>query len=113
MLRKITKVVHGYRKLACGEITIIVNSSCMTVHSTPSNESQAAKITRICGVERLSRWTERSVTQVYRWDYPREKGGAGGIIPSVHHQAILDGARAEGIDLAPADFFDLPEAKAS
>ena len=73
---------------------------------TPQNdETQAARITRICGVARLSKWTGRSLTQVYRWDYPRDKGGAGGIIPSVHHQAILDGARGDGIELAPADFF--------
>lgn len=77
------------------------------------NESQAARITRICGVDRLSKWANVSVTQVYRWDYPREKGGSGGVIPSAHHQPILDGARTDQIALTPADFFAVPEAKAS
>lgn len=68
-------------------------------------ESQAARITRICGVENLVRWTDRSPKQVYCWSYPKEKGGTDGVIPSTHHQAILDGARAENIPLTPADFF--------
>lgn len=31
-----------------------------------------------------------------------------GLIPAKHQQAILDEARARGIDLEPADFFDAP-----
>lgn len=73
--------------------------------SYPQTETQAARITRICGVEKLAKWTGRSTTQVYRWDYPRDKGGAGGVIPAIHHQAILNGARAENIDLTTDDFF--------
>lgn len=68
-------------------------------------ETQAARITRICGVERLARWTSRTVTQVYRWDYPKAKGGSGGLIPAFHHQAILDGARDEGVKLRASDFY--------
>lgn len=69
-------------------------------------ESQAARITRICGVEHLAKWAGVSETSVYRWDHPKEKGGSGGVIPSTHHQAILDGARAAEIALSPSDFFE-------
>lgn len=68
-------------------------------------ETQATRITRLCGVENLAKWTGRTPTQVYRWGYAREKGGSGGSIPSIHHQAILDGAREANISLEPSDFF--------
>ena len=68
-------------------------------------ETPAARLIRICGVERLARWTGVSTTQVYRWDYPRTKGGSGGVIPAFHHQAILDGARADKLKVKVADFF--------
>lgn len=40
------------------------------------------------------------VTRVFDW---RRKGR----IPTSHQQPLLDWARAKGVDLGPADFFDL------
>lgn len=70
-----------------------------------NTQSQAARIRRICGVTKLAQWAEVTETSVYRWDHPKEKGGSGGIIPAQYHQAILAGARREGVDLTPEDFF--------
>ena len=50
----------------------------------------------ICGVH---------ITRVYRWTYPVEKGGTGGLIPTRHQTQLLKGARERGIDLKPEDFF--------
>lgn len=49
------------------------------------------------------------VSRVYRWTYPKEKGGTNGRIPTKHQQKLLDAARAEGIDLAPEDFFEVSQ----
>lgn len=57
-------------------------------------------VAQICGVNR---------TRVFRWTYPPERGGTGGFIPATHHQRLLSGARARGIDLRPEHFFaDVP-----
>lgn len=40
---------------------------------------------------------------VYRWLYPREKGGTGGIIPTKAWPDILTAARIEGIFLTAED----------
>lgn len=53
-----------------------------------------AKVARWCGVH---------PSQCSRWDW----------IPSKYQQAILDGARAEGIDLTPEDFFETEDGAAA
>jgi hypothetical protein len=45
------------------------------------------------------------VSRVYRFTYPKERGGTDGTIPTKHQQVLLDGAAARGIELRPADFF--------
>ena len=45
------------------------------------------------------------ITRVYRWAYPREKGGSGGLIPSRHQVRLLEAARERGFKLEPVDFF--------
>lgn len=55
-----------------------------------------AVVAEICGVH---------ITRVYRWTYPVEKGGSGGLIPTRHQAQLLEGARERGIDLQPTDFF--------
>lgn len=45
------------------------------------------------------------ITRVFRWTYPKGKGGSDGIIPAAKQQKILENARARGIDLTPDDFF--------
>lgn len=46
------------------------------------------------------------LSQVYRWTYPRNRGGTNGLIPAQHQQTLLREAHRHGIDLSPDDFFD-------
>lgn len=59
------------------------------------------------GVALVARWTGVHSSRVHRWTYSKSKGGTDGIIPSQHQQKILDRAREAGIDLTPADFFQV------
>ena len=45
------------------------------------------------------------ISRVFRWTYPKARGGTGGLVPAQHQQHLLDSARARGIALEPADFF--------
>ncbi len=47
-------------------------------------------------------WNESSV---YRWTYPREKGGSGGEIPPHALRAVLRAARYSGIVLTLDDLY--------
>jgi hypothetical protein len=58
------------------------------------------------GVALICAWTGLLPVAVYKWTYPKEKGGTGGHIPSWRQGTILACARASGIALMPADFFD-------
>lgn len=48
---------------------------------------------------------KRVVTSVYRWTYPREKGGTGGYIPAAMVPTVMSAARLEGIFLEAGDFY--------
>jgi hypothetical protein len=47
----------------------------------------------------------RTPSIIYRWTYPRQKGGTGGVIPTAAWTGILKAARIEGIFLTEDDFF--------
>ena len=49
---------------------------------------------------------------VYKWAYPKERGGTGGVIPSKHLGPVLDAARLEGIILDADDLDPRPRAAA-
>lgn len=49
------------------------------------------------------------VSNVHRWTYPKARGGSDGFIPSQQQQTLLTAARARGIELEPADFFEIPD----
>lgn len=70
---------------------------------------QAERVIAIFGsARRVARLLCLSPATVYRWSYPVQRGGTGGLIPSEYHQALLDLAAVEGVDLRPDDFFDRP-----
>lgn len=48
-------------------------------------------------------------TTVIRWRISKERGGTGGLIPSWHQATLLRLAAERGIELSPADFFDMPD----
>ena len=40
---------------------------------------------------------------VYRWTWPRERGGTGGTIPQKHHLSILRIAKERGVEISADD----------
>jgi hypothetical protein len=56
------------------------------------------------GVDKVAEITGKHVSRVYRWMYPKEKGGTGGFIPPADAQVILAYAVSEGVPLSPAEF---------
>jgi hypothetical protein len=47
----------------------------------------------------------RSITQIYRWTYPKAQGGSDGLIPTAALRDVLAAARVEGIVITPEDLF--------
>ena len=70
-------------------------------HLDPA-KSVIAKI----GIEKVAEVTGKHVSRVYRWMYPKEKGGTGGFIPQADAQTLLGYARREGIALSPSEFLE-------
>lgn len=69
----------------------------------------AHTVITICGgYAETARMSGRSEVRVRRWEYSKEKGGTGGLIPSECQQLLLDAARAEGKPLRPEHFFVAP-----
>ena len=66
----------------------------------------ARTIIDMCGgVKALSQMINVAKSNVYRWSYPVERGGSGGMIPTRQQAKLLAAARAKGIDLRPEHFF--------
>lgn len=66
-------------------------------------------VKRLGGEARVSEITGTSGNAPYRWQYPREKGGTGGLIPQRYHRTLLNHARDEGVDLKAEDFLAAEE----
>ena len=47
------------------------------------------------------------ISRVYRWTYPKNRGGTGGTIPQKRQVELLQKAPLKGVSLSPADFFDV------
>lgn len=71
-------------------------------------ETTAERVIVKCGgYQTVAKWLGLSLAQVYKFTYPREKGGTGGVIPARHQPTLLTIARENDIPLSPNDFFDL------
>jgi hypothetical protein len=57
------------------------------------------------GPKVVSEWLGLDLSNIYRFTYPRSRGGTDGIIPAHHQPVLLAKARENGIDLTPNDFF--------
>jgi hypothetical protein len=57
------------------------------------------------GIDKVATITGKHVSRVYRWMYPKERGGTGGRVPQEDAEKLLAYAKEHKIDLAPADFF--------
>ena len=60
------------------------------------------------GIDKVSDITGKHISRVYRWMYPKERGGTGGLIPQSDQPLILSYANETGIDLSERDFFFRP-----
>lgn len=68
-------------------------------------DNPAARIVeKLGGPEVVAKVTGRASTAPYRWQYDRDKGGTGGLIPQRYHRALLDYAADNQIDLKAEDF---------
>lgn len=47
----------------------------------------------------------KDLTRVYRWTYPRDRGGTGGIIPQSDAVRLLEHAKENGVPVSADDFF--------
>lgn len=62
-------------------------------------------ISKFGGAPALAEILDVDPSRVYRWAYPRERGGTDGHIPSKRQSKILEEAKKRGIKVSPADFF--------
>lgn len=62
-------------------------------------------IEKLGGPRVVARITGKDVSRVYRWMYPRERGGSDGYIPYEEAEKILAEARRMGLPITPVDFF--------
>lgn len=70
----------------------------------------ASTVITICGgYEAVARITGRSVVRVRRWEYSKERGGTGGLIPAECQQILMEHARLYGLELRPGHFFPEPQ----
>jgi hypothetical protein len=72
----------------------------------PDDHLDPAKtvIERLGGVDNVAEITGKHRTRVFRWMYPEERGGTGGLVPQREIPGLLQYARDNKIKLAPADF---------
>ncbi|RRH70024.1 helix-turn-helix domain-containing protein [Falsigemmobacter faecalis] len=67
--------------------------------------SIAARIISKCGGHKATaELAGVSLPYVYRWTYPRERGGLNGRVPELARRALLGAAKAGRVNLTPLDF---------
>ncbi len=72
--------------------------------SHPMNIAQHV-ISKVGGVSKVAAICGRTTSWVYKWTYPKERSGRGGVVPHEDAEALLAAARRGEIELIPADFF--------
>lgn len=81
---------------------MIANMSVMSDKHLDPARSVIAKI----GIEKVAEVTGKHISRVYRWMYPKDRGGTGGFIPQADAAAILSYARNNSIPLSAAEFLE-------
>ena len=56
----------------------------------------------------MAELTKRHISRVFRWTYPKSRGGSDGFIPWAEAVKLLAFAPKHGVELTPADFFPSP-----
>lgn len=60
-------------------------------------------ISRFGGVRPLARLLGKDPSTIHRWRQPSSKGGLDGRVPSAVQVQLLDLAKAQGVELTPAE----------
>lgn len=63
-------------------------------------EPAASIIKKLGGHDVIAEYLQTAKNTPFRWTYPREKGGTGGIIPHWHHEKLMQMATDRGIPLS-------------
>jgi len=73
-----------------------------------TNVSPVAKnvIQKSGGVGKISQITGRAESSIYKWTYPKEKGGTGGLIPAEAQAELMAASMRGEVDLCAEDFFE-------
>lgn len=72
-------------------------------------QNTASKIIKKCGGhENVAKWLNVAPVTVYRWTYPKTKGGTGGRIPQDRIEVLIAAASERNIKLRISDFFAKP-----
>lgn len=70
----------------------------------PIRISQARRVIDALGGPRaIAKGTGINCKHIYRWDYPKDRGGTSGVIPTASLRKVLAWARAIGVGLSPTD----------
>lgn len=78
-------------------------------NTNPPRSQAEAIIRRFGGPRDLARalaavGAPRDPSAIYRWTYPRDQGGTGGLIPTSAVKDVKRAARFAGIELRPEDW---------
>jgi hypothetical protein len=65
-------------------------------------------IAKLGGEKTVAELLGLELSGVYRWSYPRDRGGTGGRIPARHIKPLIAAAKARGKRLSLNDFFQEP-----
>lgn len=68
-------------------------------------EPAKSVIAKAGGAAIVARITGKERSTVYRWMWPADQGGTGGLIPADDQQTILAYAIEHGLKIKPSDFF--------
>lgn len=59
-------------------------------------------------LQRLEPRKHRDATSIYRWTYPKSKGGTDGLIPTAAMADVTEAARLDGVLLSAEDWDPRP-----
>lgn len=68
----------------------------------------AKSILERIGYEVAAKVTGKHISRVYRWTYPQDRGGTGGVIPHADAVKLLDHAKQSDLGLSASDFLQSP-----
>jgi hypothetical protein len=57
------------------------------------------------GFEAVAKITGKHISRVYRWTYPKARGGTDGFIPQTDAEKLLEHARKLKLPITAANFF--------